>query len=158
MWARSRAYCFPKLRKILIPPEVRTVEKIKVIVASRPRLMREVVLEMISDQPDIEVMAEVQDDSKIVDLVGELRPDWVVIALDKSDHKPEICDPLLDRYPSLKILALASERNNCIFYWATVSIRSSRVESSERGILDALRGRRSTVSSVFESHRSKKVN
>lgn len=71
--------------------------------------MRDVVLEMMSGQLDIEVMAEVQDDSKIIDLVGDLRPDWLVIALDESDNKPHICDPLLDRYPHLKILALAQD-------------------------------------------------
>lgn len=134
------------------------MEKIKVIVASRPRLMREIVVEMIGQQPDIEVMAEVQDDSQILDLVGKLCPDWVVVALDKSDHKPDICDSLFDRFPHVKILALASERNNCIFYWATMSVRSSRVESSERGILDALRGRRAVTTNVFETPGSKKVN
>lgn len=134
------------------------MEKIKVIVGSQPRLMREIVREMISTQPDIEVVAEVQNDSQIVDLVGELRPDWVVIALDRSDHKPDICDALFDRYPHLKILALASEKNNCIFYWATMSVRSIRVESSERGILDALRGRRSAIADAFEPPISKKVN
>ena len=134
------------------------MEKIKVIVASRPRLMREVVLEIISDQPDIEVVAEVQDDNKIVDLVGEMRPDWVVIALDEPDNRPDICDPLFDRYPHLKILALASGKSNCIFYWATMSIRSSRVESSEKGILDALRGRRPMSNGTFELRGGKRVN
>lgn len=134
------------------------MEKIKVIVASRPHLMRDVVLEMISGQLDIEVMAEVQDDSKIVDLVGRLHPDWLVIALDEADSKPGICDSLFDRYPDLKILALTSGRNDCIFYWATMSIRSSRVESSERGILDALRGRRPVVAATYEVRGSKKVN
>jgi hypothetical protein len=145
-------------RKILLAPEVRTVEKIKVIVASRARLMREVVLEMISGQLDIEVMAETQDDSKIVDLVGQLHPDWVVIALDESGNKPGICEPLFDRYPNLKILAVASGKNDCIFYWTTMSVRSSRVESSERGILDALRGRRPANTGTFEGQVSKKVN
>src|SRR6478672_9952390 len=135
---------------ILNGPEVRTVDKIKVIVASRPPLMREIVLEIVSAQPDIEVMAEVQDDSAIAELVGQLHPDWVVIALDDSDNKPSICDLLFGRYPDLKILALDSGRNNCIFYRATMSIRSSRVESSEKGILDALRGRRPVHSGAVE--------
>lgn len=134
------------------------MEKIRVIVASQPRLMREIVLEMISTQPDIEVVAEVQEESQIANLVGELRPDWVVVALDRLDHKPEICDSLFGRFPQIKILALASERNNCIYYWATMSVRSSRVESSERGILDTLRGRRPAVADVFEPPISSKVN
>jgi DNA-binding NarL/FixJ family response regulator len=134
------------------------VDKIKVIVASRPRLMREIVLEIVSAQPDIEVMAEVQDDSAIAELVGRLHPDWVVIALDDSDNKPSICDLLFGRYPDLKILALDSGRNNCIFYRATMSIRSSRVESSEKGILDALRGRRPVSSGAVEVPGNTKVN
>jgi len=134
------------------------VEKIRIMVASQPRLMREVVLEVISGQPDIEVVAEVQDDSKIVDLVGDLRPDWLVIAHDESDSRPIICDPLFDRYPNLKILTLASKNNDCIFYWATMSIRSSRVESSEKGILDALRGRRPVSDSVFDRRSKRTVN
>jgi DNA-binding NarL/FixJ family response regulator len=128
------------------------------MVASQPRLMREVVLEVISGQPDIEVVAEVQDDSKIVDLVGDLRPDWLVIALDEPDCRPIICVPLFDRYPNLKILTLASKNNDCIFYWATMSIRSSRVESSEKGILDALRGRRPVSDSVFDRRSKRTVN
>ena len=134
------------------------MDKIKVIIASRPRLMREIVLEIVSAQPDIEVMAEVQDDSTIPDLVGQLHPDWIVIALDESDNKPSICDLLFGRYPDLKILALDSGRNTCIFYRATLTIRSSRVESSERGILDALRGRRPATSGVVEVPGSTKVN
>lgn len=134
------------------------MEKIKVIVASRPRLMREVVLEMIAHQPDIELMAEVQDDTKLIDLVGELGPDWLFIALDQPDQRPDICDPLFNKFPNLKILALASERNNCILYWASVTIRSSRVESSEKGILDTLRGRRPAGTANFSVTSSKKVN
>jgi chemotaxis response regulator CheB len=103
--------------------------------------MRELVLETISAQPDIEVMAEIQDDSMIAQLVEELHPDCLIIALDQSDNRPDICDSLLERYPHLRILALASERNTSIFYWATLSIRSNRVETSEQGILNALRGR-----------------
>lgn len=139
-------------------PEDRTVEKIKVIVASRPRLMREVVMAVIANQPDIELMAEVQDDTTIIDLVGELSPDWLFIALDQPDQRPDICDPLFRKFPNLKILALASERNNCILYWANVTIRSSRVESSENGILDVLRGRRPATPVVLSIPGSKKVN
>jgi hypothetical protein len=134
------------------------VEKIKVIVASRPRLMREVVLEMISNQPDIELMAEVQEDSKIIGVVEELNPDWLFIALDHPDERPDICESLFHKFPNLKVLALAAGKNNCILYWANVTIRSSRVESSERGILDVLRGRRPIGTSGFAVTGSRKVN
>jgi len=150
--------CSPSDPLCNLSPGDRTVEKIKVLVANRPRLMRELVLETISSQPDIEVMAEIQDDSKIEQLVGELHPDCLIIALDESDSRPDICDSLLERYPHLKILALAAERNSSIYYWATLSIRSNRVETSEQGILNALRGRAPMASVTALPTGGQKVN
>ena len=132
------------------------MQKIRVLVANRPRLMRELVLATISGQPDIEVVGEIQDNRNIAEVVAALRPDYLIIALDQSDERPDICDSLLERYPYMKILALAAERNSTIFYWATLSIRSNRVETSEDGILNALRGRPS-VSSAPPAHGSGKV-
>ena len=56
------------------------MEKIRVLVANRPRLMRELVLATISDQPDIEIMGEIRDDAEIVQIVAESHPDVVIIA------------------------------------------------------------------------------
>jgi chemotaxis response regulator CheB len=116
------------------------VPKIRVLVANRPRLMRDLVLATISDQPDIEVVGEIQDDASILRVVEQCRPDFLIIALDKPEDRPHICDQLLDRFPHLGILALAPERNNSMFYWASLDIRSNKVETSEQGILGALRG------------------
>ncbi len=118
------------------------MEKIRVLVANRPRLMRELVLATISDQPDIEVLGEVTDDSQIAHLVAEAKPDFVIIALDRPDERPAICDDLLRRNPQMKILALAPERNSSIFFWSVLDIRSTQIESSEEGILGALRGQK----------------
>jgi hypothetical protein len=46
---------------------------------------------------------------------------------------------LLGRYPEMRILALAPEQNRALFYWASVDIRSKPLESSEDGILGAMR-------------------
>jgi hypothetical protein len=40
---------------------------IRVLVANRPRLMRETILSTFADQPDIEIVGEVDDDSEIVE-------------------------------------------------------------------------------------------
>jgi DNA-binding NarL/FixJ family response regulator len=119
----------------------RGMEKIRVLVANRPRLMREVVLATISDQPDIEVMGEITDDTDIGLVVEQSKPDFVIIALDSMDQRPALCDDLLARHPEMKILALAPERNSSVFFWSVMNIRSARVESSEAGILGALRGK-----------------
>jgi len=117
------------------------VKKVRVLVANRPRLMRELVLATIADQPDIEIVGETQDDAAITELVERLKPDSLIIALDEPEVRPGLCGFLLGRYPQMKILAVAPERNSSIYYWAFVDIRSQRVETSEEGILGVLRGR-----------------
>jgi chemotaxis response regulator CheB len=71
------------------------MRKIRVLVANRPRLMRDVVLATISEQPDIEVLGELEDDSEIAQAVADSQPDFVIIALDKPGERPPVCDYLL---------------------------------------------------------------
>ena len=73
------------------------MEKIRVLVANRPHLMWELVLATISDQTDIEVMGEINDDSEITGMVEESRLDFVIVALDTSKERPSLCDDLLAR-------------------------------------------------------------
>lgn len=117
------------------------VEKIRVLVANRPRLMRELVLATIADQPDIEVMGEIRDEAEIAHVVADCQPDVLIIALDQNQERPRICDALLGRNPQLKILALAPEHNRSLLFWAAVEICSTHIESSEEGVLAALRGK-----------------
>jgi hypothetical protein len=134
------------------------VAKIKVLVANRPRLMRELVMATISDQPDIEVVGVIEDENAILEMVEQAHPEYLIIALDHSDERPHICDVLLDRFPHIRILALAAERNSSIFYWASVDIRSNRIENSEDGILSALRGRQMIVATSPGAHQSSRTN
>ena len=117
----------------------RVVRKIRVLVANRPRLMRELVLATIADQPDIEVVGETQNESEIAELVDTTRPDFLIIALDQTEVRPELCGFLLGRYPGMKVLAVAPQENNSILYSAFVDIRAKRIENSEQGLLNSLR-------------------
>ncbi len=117
------------------------MEKVRVLVANQPRLMRELVLATISDQPDIEVTGEIGDDGAILSTVTQCKPDFVIIALDETGQRPLICDAILELNPKIKILALAPDRNNSIFFWSVMQIHAARIENSEQGILSALRSK-----------------
>ena len=117
------------------------MQKVRVLVANRPRLMKDLVLATIVDQPDIEVVGETEDETEITELVERTRPDYLIIAEEEPGTRPGLSGFLLGRYPHMKILALAAEQNRGIFYWAFVDIRSARVESSEEGILSVLRNK-----------------
>jgi DNA-binding NarL/FixJ family response regulator len=108
-------------------------------VANRPRLMRDLVLAVIADEPDIEVIGELQDENQLADAIEEARPDILILTLDDTDKRAAQCGFLLGRHPEMKILVLAPEQNRGLFYWAAVDIRTKPLESSEAGILSALR-------------------
>jgi chemotaxis response regulator CheB len=103
--------------------------------------MRELIMTTIADQPDIELLGEVGNQDDITDAVEQSRPDVLIVAMDEQDKHRVQCGFLLGRYPGMRILALAPEKNRAQFYWATVDIRSKALESSEAGILDAVRQR-----------------
>ena len=112
---------------------------IRVLVANRPKLMRELILATLADEPGIEVVGEVSEDAEIPEQVRATSPDLLVIALDEPAKRPEICDTLLRDFPELRIIAVASQQNCSVFYWASFDIHSSEIESSEQGILNAVR-------------------
>jgi AmiR/NasT family two-component response regulator len=117
------------------------VSKVRVLVANRPRLMKDLVLATVADQPDIEVVGVTENEAEITELVERTRPDYLIIALDESEIRPGLSGFLLGRYPQMKILAVAPEQNRSLFYWAFVDIRSHPIETSEQGILSLLRNK-----------------
>ena len=114
---------------------------IRVLVANRPRLMRELILTTFADQPDIEVVGEVAEESEIFESVKRTLPNFVVIALDQPSKRPAICDELLREYPDVRVIAVAPEKNFVIYYWASLNIHSNDIEASEEGILNVMRSR-----------------
>jgi len=116
------------------------MKPIRVLVANRPRLMRELVMATISDQPDIEIVGEIQDESAITGAVDQTHPDFLIVALDGQDQLPAFCQSILQSHPQVKIIAIAPDRNSTIFYWASLRVQSNQIEASEAGVLNALRG------------------
>jgi chemotaxis response regulator CheB len=114
---------------------------IRVLVANRPRLMRETILATFADQPDIEIVGEVDDDSEIMECVKRTRPDFVVIALDQPGRRPPVCDDLLREHPEVRVIAVAPAENYIVYYWASLDIHSSNIEASEDAMLNALRSK-----------------
>jgi AmiR/NasT family two-component response regulator len=110
--------------------------------------MRELVLATIADQPDVEVVGEVRNESDLAEAIEESQPDVLIVALDEADKGVAQCGFLLGRHPQMRILALAPEENRGVFYWAIVDVRTRPLESSEAGILSALRDRPSLVGAL----------
>ena len=119
-------------------------KSIRVLVANHPRLMRETILTTFADQPDIEIVGEVEEESEISESVRKTMPNFVVIALDHPGERPRICDTLLREHPEVRVIAVAQANNYAVYYWASLDIHSSDIEPSEEGVLGVLRSKLAT--------------
>ncbi|MGB0012463.1 MAG: hypothetical protein WBQ03_12710 [Candidatus Sulfotelmatobacter sp.] len=63
------------------------MRRVRVLVANHPRLMRELVLATITDQPDIEVVGEVQNEGELAEIVEQVLPDVLIIAMDERAYR-----------------------------------------------------------------------
>jgi len=113
---------------------------VRVVVANRHRLMRELIAASISDQPDIQVVEEIQEESGVEDAIDRTQPDFLIVTLDRNSGLPDFCHAILKRWPQMKIIAIAPDRNMTVFYWASLQVKSNQIEPSETGVLNALRG------------------
>ena len=114
---------------------------IRVLVANRPRLLRELVLSTLSEQAGISVVGETDNERDVPSLVAETKPDFLLIALDEPLRRPPLCDLLLREFPTLRIIAVAPNTNVGMHYWASFEIHSTTMEASEKSLLDMLRKR-----------------
>jgi len=110
----------------------------RVLVANRPKLMREVILAALADQPGIEIVGEVSDEREILAQVHATLPDFLVIALDESEQRPAICDRVLREHPELRVVAVASRKDRTLYYWASFDIHCEDIDSSAAGILSVV--------------------
>jgi chemotaxis response regulator CheB len=112
---------------------------IRVLVANNPRLIRELLMATMFDQPDIEIVDEIEQESEIEESVERTLPDFLIVALDKANHLPTICMPVMRKHPNLRVIAVSPDGNNFVFYWASLRIHSDSIEASEAGVLRVLR-------------------
>jgi chemotaxis response regulator CheB len=138
-------YKCPARRAILALMEHAMERTIRVLVANRPQLMRELIVATFADQPDIEIVGEIENEEEIPSTVEKTSPHLIVIGWDDTGQRPRICDTVLRRHPEIKIIGIAAKNNYSVFYWATLEIHCSDIEASEEGLLSAARGRRDLV-------------
>jgi DNA-binding NarL/FixJ family response regulator len=114
------------------------MQKIKVLLASRPKMLSDVVRNMVARQPDMEVIGEVLDPIELL-LTAKARPvDVVIVTPLDSEGEPKICRHLLAEHPLLKIVAL-SAKGEAAFLYESNSRKKRIDEPSEESILGAIR-------------------
>jgi DNA-binding NarL/FixJ family response regulator len=101
--------------------------------------MRELIAMSLADEEDVEVVAQVSDEAEIPRVIDEKTPEFLIIALDSRRFGTSAREAMLQKYPAMKILALATDGNSFTLFSASDGIRSMIHEGSEAEILKVMR-------------------
>jgi len=82
--------------------------KLRILLANRPRMLREMVRKIIEDEQDMEVVGEVLAPVDLLVAVRETKAHAVILTM-RGSEEPGLCSHLLAEYPDLTILGLAFE-------------------------------------------------
>jgi DNA-binding NarL/FixJ family response regulator len=85
------------------------MQKIKIMIASRPKIISDVIRNMIESQPDMQLLDEVIDPIRLLYATNETDVDVVIVTPLKMKGDPLICSHLLAEHPNLKIIVLKAE-------------------------------------------------
>lgn len=114
------------------------MRKIRVLLASRPKMLSDVVRNMIGRQPDMEVVGEVLDPLSLLVAVRATPVEVVIFTPLDASEEPHICSQLLTEHPQLKIVTLTAKSEAAYLY--ELGSRKQRIEEPcEQSILGALR-------------------
>ena len=114
------------------------MQTIKVLLASRPKMLSEVIRSIVEHQPDMEVVGEVLDPIELLIAAKVVPVDVVIITPLKSNGEPRICSQLFEVHPLLKIVILSSEGEAAYLYQSGLP-RQRIDEPSEEAILGIIR-------------------
>jgi DNA-binding NarL/FixJ family response regulator len=118
--------------------EHKQMRKIKVMLASRPKMISDVIRNIIERQPDMTMVGEVIDPIKLLFATRETPVDVVIVTPLKANGEPKICSHLLAEHPRLKVVTLSSKGEDAYLYQS--GIPKLRInEPSGQSILLAIR-------------------
>ena len=96
------------------------MQKIKMMLASRPQMLSNVIRNMIDHQRDMIMVGKVIDPIKLLFAIRKTPVDLVIVTPLKANGEPKICRHLLVAYPSLKIITLSAKGEAAFLYQSGV--------------------------------------
>ena len=115
-------------------------EKIRVLIANSTRIWRDMLYDSIREEPDIEVVGDVSEESAIVPATERTNPDCVIVPLDLPGAAMPICTQILSKRPNVRIVAIGEGSDVVEIYWMSDerNIRCTYTTASRAAIVKAL--------------------
>ena len=114
------------------------MQTIKVLLASRPKMLSDVIKNLVERQPDMHVVAEVLDPIELLIAVKATPVDAVIVTPLDLEVESRLCRHLLEENSQLRIVTLSATGDAAILYESCS--RKKRIDQpSGQSILDAIR-------------------
>ena len=89
----------------------------RIILANRPRLLREMLRRVIDRNPDLEIVGEIHDLTKSSNLIQQTDADWIIVSFSPSEGVPADAKALLHSHPSVSVLAVSRDGSRVRMRW-----------------------------------------
>ncbi len=115
-------------------------EKIRVLIANSTRIWRDLLYDMIRQEPDIEIVGDVSEENAIVPAAERTNPDCLIVPLNESGAAMPICTEILAKRPHVRIVAIGEGTDVIVIYWRSEEgdVRRTYTSASREAILRAL--------------------
>jgi DNA-binding NarL/FixJ family response regulator len=118
------------------------VQPSRIVLVDMPRLLREIIVQAVGDEPDLEIVPFEAHGAALRQTVESSRADFVIAG---ADYEFREVAQVLEERPRLRILAVAGQGREAFLY----ELRPTRTplgEVSPRTIVEAIRGARYATS------------
>lgn len=85
------------------------MEQLRVVLANKPRLLREMLVRVFDRAPDFQPVAEVTDTRNLASAVEQAHAHWVIVSLPRNGEIPDAVDRLATSHPGVGFLGLADD-------------------------------------------------
>lgn len=113
------------------------MNRIRVLLANHPLMIPEAVRQLVAEQEDMELVGDCRGPMKILQEVGRVKADVVILAQEGTEE-PGLCSQLLAVYPDLTIVGLTQDMTTG-FTQQLCAHRMSIADPSKRTIIHTLR-------------------
>ena len=118
-------------------PEELDDSPIRILLANLQGLFAQLVLRAIEDQPNMVLAGQVEGQMEIL-VAARAGVDVVILGAPQLKPIPGICSHLLNEFPHLKIMVLATHKDGAMGYW--LGVRRCRIKMvSAATLLDGVK-------------------
>lgn len=93
-------------------------EQVKIILlATQPRMLREMLQRALSASPDMRLVLETDKPHRIPSILDRIQADWLITTLTEDDRLPAPVQSALDQNPAVSVVGLSPDGSHAEVRW-----------------------------------------